>query len=156
MASLRDFVHELRRRHVFRVAVVYLVIAWAMIQVSATTFPMVGVPEWAPTLVLALFIIGFPVALALAWAYDVTPQGVVRAEAGSDTGARAPARARARQVPAAASDRPRSLAVLPFADLSRERDQEYLGDGIAEEILNVLASVASLRVAARTSSFAFK
>lgn len=167
MASLRDFVHELRRRHVFRVAVVYLVVAWAMIQVSATTFPMVGLPAWAPTLVLALFVIGFPVVLALAWAYDVTPQGVVRTDtgaepAGSETSARASARAPARQVPAPGTPRPslpgnpRSLAVLPFADLSRERDQEYLGDGIAEEILNVLASVESLRVAARTSSFAFK
>lgn len=165
--SFNAFLAELRRRHVVRVAVVYLIAAWVLIQVSATTFPMMGLPDWAPRLVLALLALGFPFALGLAWAYDVTPAGVVRTDAPGDAtsaepsppattgaGAGAPVATSAREYAAATGLR--SLAVLPFADLSRERDQEYLGDGIAEEILNVLAAVPNLRVAARTSAFAFK
>ena len=157
------FLAELRRRHVLRVGAVYLVVAWAMIEVSATTFPMMGLPEWAPTLVFALLAVGFPLALALTWAFDITPHGIVR------TRGSLRAEAAARRLDELAAKRPaehpaqhpaeppsRSLAVLAFTDLSRERDQDYLADGIAEEILNVLASLEDLRVAARTSSFAFK
>ncbi|HUF12618.1 MAG TPA: tetratricopeptide repeat protein [Longimicrobiales bacterium] len=178
-SPLRRFLIDLRGRHVFRVAAIYLVVAWLMIEVAATVFPMMGLPDWAPALVFALFAIGLPVALAIAWVYDMTPQGVVRASPRIDgqatTPAPAPARSDVTPAPApapapapvnadsharrdtsVATAPVRSLAVLPFADLSRERDQEYLGDGIAEEILNVLAQVAELRVAARTSAFAFK
>lgn len=141
---------DLQRRRVIRVAALYLVTAWVVVEVAATTFPMMGLPGWAPTLVLALLGVGFPVALALAWAYDVGPDGIRRTEA-------QPARSSV-DAPAATrgEEPPRSIAVLPFIDLSRERDQEYLSDGIAEEILNVLAQVEGLRVASRTSAFAFK
>ena len=157
---MRRFLAELRRRHVLRVGAVYLVVAWAMIEVSATTFPMMSLPDWAPTLVFALLATALPVVLTLTWFYDVTPHGIVRTR-GS---ARAEAAARRLEETAgqahaqrqAQGDDTRSLAVLAFADLSRERDQDYLADGIAEEILNVLASLEDLRVAARTSSFAFK
>lgn len=166
--SLRSLLGDLRSRHVFRVAAIYLIAAWLAIEVSSTVFPMMGLPPWAPTLVFGLLAAGFPVALGLAWAYDVTPRGVVRAGAApaadsqattgqpSDLKADAHPRTSKRAGATTAPSEPRSLAVLPFADLSRDRDQEYLGDGIAEEILNVLAQIEELRVAARTSSFAFK
>ena len=155
---MRRFIAELRRRHVLRVAAVYLVAAWAMIEVSATTFPMLNLPDWSPTLVLALLAVGFPIVVALTWAFDITAQGVVRTRrtVRADAAARSIGRAATRRGPAPDPPRPGTLAVLPFADLSQDRDQDYLADGIAEEILNVLASVEQLGVAARTSSFAFK
>lgn len=164
---LQSFLRDLQRRRVIRVAVLYLISAWAMVEVADTVFPMLALPGWAPTLVLALLGVGFPVAVALAWAYDIEPDGIRRTgpaeEAGPNGGTGAgPALATdagpgARPGVAPRSDGPpRSIAILPFADLSRERDQEYLGDGIAEEILNVLAQVEGLRVAGRTSAFAFK
>lgn len=145
-------IRDLRRRRVFRVAALYLITAWLLVEVAATTFPLIGLPDWSATLVLALLAVGFPVALVLAWAYDVGPEGIRRTEPMPEK----PAPAGAEGGPPNGTKAPRSIAVLPFADLSRDRDQEYLGEGIAEEILNVLAQVPDLRVAARTSSFAFK
>lgn len=171
---------DLQRRRVFRVAALYLISAWVMVEVAATVFPMIGLPGWAPSLVLALFAVGFPVAVALTWAYDVGPDGLQRTpgppavavEAPTEEPPEIPGRLpRATTAPVTGTaDAPvegpvegttndgalRSIAVLPFVDLSRDRDQEYLGDGIAEEILNVLAQVEGLQVAARTSAFAFK
>lgn len=170
---------ELRRRRVFRVAAIYAIVGWVVVEVAATTFPHLGLPAWAVTLVIALTILGFPLALVAAWAYDVTPDGVVRTGPPGDAERGAEGRTGHDGGEGSSSDRPmadepapdepqrhkdgvrdagraRSIAVLPFADLSPDRDQEYFADGIAEELLNALAKVGGLRVPARTSCFAFK
>ncbi|HSQ68885.1 MAG TPA: tetratricopeptide repeat protein [Steroidobacteraceae bacterium] len=143
---------ELRRRKVIRVAAVYLVAGWLLIQVADATFDPLQLPDWALKLVIVLVVLGFPFACILAWAFDVTPRGLERT------------------APAAALDSPvgqapvpglpvgtvDSVAILPFLDMSPGRDQEYFCDGIAEEIINTLCCVRELRVASRTSSFQFK
>ena len=180
---------ELKRRNVVRVAIAYAVVAWLSIEVSSTTFPMLNLPEWAATLVTVLLIIGFPVALILAWAFELTPEGlkkekdVDRSESITHVTGRkidfaiigVLAIAVAYFVsekffwsddvlPESRVDAPvtvapeiiKSIAVLPFANMSADPEQEYFGDGIAEEILNGLAQVPGLRVVARTSAFSFK
>ena len=132
---------ELRRRKVFRVAGVYLVAAWLVIQVADAVFEPLGLPAWALKLVIVLAALGFPLAGALAWAFDVTPQGIERT----------PAAARVASMPAG-----QAVAILPFADLSPARDQEYFCDGIAEEIVNALCCVRGLHIASRTSASQFK
>ena len=189
---------ELKRRNVFRVAVLYAVTGWLIAQVADTFFTGLGLPAWTVTFVLALVILGFPVAVILAWMFEATPEGLQR-DRGEDTAPsshasnklnwatlivtglaiallvadrlvpEAPVSANS-AVPSAAIDRDAdpagyesseaaespSIAVLPFADLSPDGDQAYFSEGIAEEILNVLAAVKGLRVASRTSSFVFR
>lgn len=173
----RGWFAELKRRKVFRVAAVYLVAAWLVVQVAGTTFEPMGLPAWTLKLVITLVVLGFPVACALAWAFDVTPRGIERTPAAapptglalahgsgslaqsnatpaSDSpGAAAVATAIGRPAATEAAD---SVAILPFADMSPERDQEYFCDGIAEEIINSLCCIRDLRIASRTSSFQFK
>jgi TolB-like protein/Tfp pilus assembly protein PilF len=146
------FIKELRRRKVIRVAIVYGVVAWLLVQVAQATFEPLNLPRWTLTLVIMLAILGFPISVALAWAFESTPEGVRREKSADDVGARqAPASA------AAVSDHhPPSIAVLPFVDMSPDRDQDYFCEGMAEEILNALTRIEGLRVAARTSSFQFK
>jgi adenylate cyclase len=170
---MRKFLAELRRRNVFKVATLYVVVAWALMQGADVMFPALNLPAWTVTLVAALVIVGFPVALMLAWAYELTSSGVARDRPGVDTDAnteRSPTPQALEQpsthytpiaTPAAAAkpaidDRRRSLAVLPFADLSPGHDHEYFADGLTEELLNALARVAGLRVPSRTSCFAFR
>jgi len=143
MHGARGFIAELQRRKVFRVAVAYGVVAWVMVQVAETVFEPLQLPPWALTLVVVLAILGFPVAVALAWAFEATPGGVRREVA-------APPATVAAEPPGA------SVAVLPFVDMSESQDQGYFCDGVAEEILNSLAQVRGLSVAARTSSFRFR
>ena len=133
---------ELKRRRMFRVIAVYLVVGWLLIQVSDATFGPIGLPDWALKLVIVLVALGFVIACALAWAYDVTDRGIERTVAAS--------------VPVAAAAPEASVAILPFADLSEARDQDYFCDGLAEEILNALTRVNGLRVASRTSSFRYR
>jgi adenylate cyclase len=155
---------ELRRRKVIRVAAVYLVAAWLLIQVADAVFEPMGLPAWSLKLVIVLAALGFPLACVLAWAFDVTPRGIERAETAELSAARAPVERPglptpelpSAAVPAAAAAPSESVAILPFADMSPERDQEYFCDGIAEEIINVLCCIRNLRVASRTSSFQFK
>jgi TolB-like protein/Flp pilus assembly protein TadD len=164
MALLGTFLGELRRRRVMRVAVGYGVVAWLVVQVADAIFAPLGLPGWALTLVVVLAILGFPVSLVLAWAFEVTPGGVRREVAvgkttpqllvaapsvAADPVANATEGAVA-AVPAA------SVAVLPFVDMSESQDQGYFCEGIAEEILNSLSHVRGLSVAARTASFQFK
>ena len=189
--SLRHFFDELKRRHVMRVTGVYLVAAYAVVQGAATVFPLLGFPDGAARAVLIIAIMGLPVAVLLAWVFDITPEGV-RRTAPADPNAPAPSldqqiEAHRRRLAARAvgfvgvgilvalvgfaafnsyADTPgskasgpariESLAVLPFKDLSANRDQEYFTDGVTEELLNRLAGIDSLRVPGRTSSFAFK
>lgn len=151
---MKAFFAELAKRKVIKVGLVYLVAGWVLMQVADVMFPALGLPDWTITLVAALLIIGFPVALILSWAFEITPEGLrkegsepaaepeVAAEPGSELS------------PAPISDK--SVAVLPFVDMSAERDQEYFSDGLTEELLNVLSQVAELKVSSRTSTFAFK
>jgi TolB-like protein len=185
---------ELKRRKVIRVAVVYAATAFAVLQAADIMLPQMGVPEWGLSLVVALVVLGFPLALVLGWALEVTPEGIKRTEAapavdepppsllgkrtvfaavllvvlgvGIGAGwflrpASAPEVAPAAQpVATLATDAPvvteKSIAVLPFADFSPARDQEWFADGLTEEILNALARTPDLLVTARTSSFRYK
>ncbi len=158
-SKLSSWFVELRRRKVIRVAVVYLVAAWLVIQVADTTFEPMGLPAWSLKLVIVLAALGFPLACALAWAFDVTALGIERTPAiaagmaAATTPDPPPAAASlAAPVPAPAE----SVAILPFADMSPAGDQGYFCDGIAEEIIAALCCVRDLRVASRTSSFQFK
>ena len=147
--SIRRGFTEFRRRRVFRAMAVYLVAGWLLIQVADATFGPLGLPDWALKLVIVLVAIGFVIAMALAWTYDVGAGGIARTPAAAPTAPEAPA------MPAAAAPGA-SVAILPFADLSEAKDQDYFCDGLAEEILNALTGVRGLRVASRTSSFRFR
>ena len=116
------YLEELKRRKVFRVAVAYVIGAWVLLQVAQATFQPLNLPAWSITLVLWLLILGFPVAVGLAWALEVTPQGVKRTRPQAKT----PARKTADQL----KEQP-SIAVLPFADMSPEKDQDHFCEGMA-------------------------
>lgn len=143
-AAIRRMFGELRRRRVFRALAVYVVVGWLLIQVGDATFDPMGFPAWAMKLLIVLIGLGFVLALALAWVYDVGEQGIQRT---------APAELVA---PAVAMPPDASVAILPFTDLSEAMDHGYFCDGLAEEILNALTAVNGLRVASRTSSFRFR
>ena len=159
---------ELRRRKVTRVAIAYLLVAWVVVQIAGETFEPLGLPMWSRTLVIVALAIGFPIALALAWAFDVTPRGIERTPAAASPPPPAPEAVQAAGhgmppavsasllPPAAVATTHASVAVLPFVDMSPERDQDHFCDGIAEEIINSLCCVRGLKVAARTSAFQYK
>jgi TolB-like protein/tetratricopeptide (TPR) repeat protein len=144
----KKFFAELKRRKVYTVAVTYAVVGWLLIQVVTQVFPPFEIPNWAERLVILAIIAGFPIALALGWLFDFTRHGIVRTED-------LPSTATADVLPSASSTE-KSIAVLPFADLSPGKDHDYLSDGIAEEILTALSKIDNLRVAARRSSFWYK
>ena len=155
---------ELRRRRVVRVAIVYAVAGWLVIQVAATVLPSLHTPDWTVTLVVVLVVLGFVIVVAMAWMFDAGPKGLERtaplaAEPPPPTPMPAPV---AEPVPASAtpttpaSDGRRTIAVLPFVNMSGDTENEYFSDGIAEEILNLLTQLPQLKVASRTSSFAYK
>ncbi|MFQ5530173.1 MAG: tetratricopeptide repeat protein, partial [Gemmatimonadota bacterium] len=198
MRSYQQLFAELKRRKVFKVAAVYGIVAFGLIQVADPLAGALLLPDTFLTYVVAILLLGFPLALVLAWAFEVTPEGVRRTEVagageiagivalpasqrwpaglmalvgvgalvagawwvGTRTGPAPPAvadSAEPRLVLTDLADDPRpSIAVLPFADMSPEGDQEYFSDGMTEEILNVLAKLPELRVTARTSTFALK
>jgi len=173
-----DFFAELKRRNVYKVAIAYAVVGWAIAEGVSQVFPVFDIPNWAARLIILLIVIGFPFALIIAWAFEITPEGIKRTEIADAE--HLPRRTRKRpwiyvvvigalvaigllffgrylssrqggtEIPA------KSIAVLPFVDLSQAHDQEYFCDGISEEILDALAKVEGLRVVARTSSFSFK
>ena len=180
---------EIKRRNVVRVAVAYAVVAWILIEVSSTTFPMLKLPEWAATFVTVLLMIGFPVAVIFAWAFELTPEGlkkekdVDRSESITHLTGRkldfaiigvlavavvyfvseklfwtddVVTESQVETSSAAIEEISRSIAVLPFVNMSGDADQEYFSDGITEEILNALAGIPELAVTSRTSAFAFK
>ena len=153
---MKALLTKLRKRKVIKVGLAYLVVAWLLMQVVDVMFPALSLPDWSITLVAAMPILGFPVALILSWAYEITPEGVRRetdletAKEAADSIPSLPAVA----APSAAGEK--SVAVLPFVDMSAEGDQEYFSDGLTEELMNALAQVPELKVSSRTSSFAFK
>ena len=183
---------ELKRRNVIRVAVLYLVSSWVLLQLTDVLSSLLNVPESVGSIVVLLLILGFIPVVIFAWVYEMTPEGVKRQEdidrsqsITAQTGKRINSliivllvvaitvvvldRMLPTSVPVAtpvvteassATESPgvpaKSIAVLPFADLSPDGDQEYFSDGIAEEILNVLVRIEDLKVASRTTSWGFK
>ena len=176
----RNFFSELKRRNVYKVAIAYVVAGWALSQGIAQVFPVFDVPNWVIRLVVTLIIIGLPIALVLAWMFELTPQGIKRAE----TADAMPAATRkkkhvwiyvvvigvllsiglfllgrysAANKTASPSGIPdKSIAVLPFDNLSRDPDNAYFAEGVQDEILTRLAKVADLKVISRTSTQHFK
>ena len=173
------FFEELKQRSVVRVAVMYAASTFVILQLADVTFPVFEVPDWSYRLVIWLLALGFPLALVLAWIFDITPDGIVRT---SDLDPGELGRLRrsrkfylvaigllvlalglslieregpAKQPVVAQSDA-RSVAVLPFANMSADPDNDYFADGMAEEILNMLAKIPDLRVSARTASFRYR
>ncbi|HYR23122.1 MAG TPA: hypothetical protein VEP30_09405 [Chthoniobacterales bacterium] len=143
---MNRFFAELKRRKVYRVAILYVVAGWALAQGIAQVFPVFDIPNWIVRLIVLLIVLGFPVALVLSWFFDFTRYGIVRTPDLKD---------KIDIVPAIGSNE-RSIAVLPFTDLSPGEERDYFGEGIAEEIQTALAKIEGLRVAARRSSFWFK
>ncbi len=174
------FLAELKRRHVFRIAAVYGGVGFVIMQAADVFIPALHLPPWIMSAVAFLVILGFPVAILIAWAFELTPEGLKKTEdASSDELDAIAAQSVGRRWPIGlaalagviliglsawwlATGRIRgtgtydSIAVLPFANLSDNEELEYFSDGLSEELLNALAGVEDLRVAARTSSFAFK
>jgi serine/threonine-protein kinase len=144
----KKFFAELKRRRVYSVAVTYAIVGWLLIQVVTQVFPPFEIPNWSERLAIVAIVFGFPIALILAWIYDFTSHGIVRTSE-----AEPKVRTEVAEPPGATE---RSIAVLPFNDLSPAKDHDYFSDGIAEELLGALAKVDGLRVAARRSSFWFK
>jgi len=146
--NAETFFAELKRRKVYSVAIAYVVAGWALAQGIAQVLPVFDIPNWVVRLLVVLIVLGFPVALTVSWFFDFTRYGIVR------TPDRAP-QSRIDAVDPSISPE-KSIAVLPFKDLSAGPERDYLGEGIAEEILTALSKVDNLRVAARRSSFWFK
>src|SRR5881275_82760 len=144
--NLKKFFAELKRRKVYTVAIAYVVGGWALAQGISQLLPVFDIPIWVVRLVVLLIVLGFPVALVLSWFFDFTRYGIVRTPDLKD---------KIDILPAATSNE-RSIAVLPFTDLSPGEARDYFGEGIAEEIQTALAKTEGLRVAARRSSFWFK
>ena len=184
MSQKPSFFAELKRRNVYKVAVAYAVVAWILVQVATQVFPFLEIPNWVVRLVIALVVIGFPIALVIAWAFELTPEGIKRTEdvdlAASPRQPRKHAwiffvivgaafsiglffigrytgRNTASTASAARNELPaKSIAVLPFDNLSRDPDNAYFAEGVQDEILTRLAKVADLKVIARTSTQKFK
>ncbi len=173
---MNDFFGELKRRNVYKVAVAYIVAGWALSQGIAQVLPVFDVPTWIIRLFVVLIVIGFPIALAFAWAYEITPEGVKRAEDVDVTKPHmvhgpwlyivlvgvavsislfflgrytAPNRI-------ASGDENKSIAVLPFATLSDDRNDAYFADGVQDQILTNLARVSDLKVISHTSVRQYK
>lgn len=151
--NAKTFFAELKRRRVYSVAVAYLVGGWALAQGIAQVLPVFDTPNWVVRLTVLVIVLGFPVALVLSWFFDLTRYGIVRTPdlhtRSTDIVPSAPPSNRV-------DSGEKSIAVLPFNDLSPAKDHAYFGEGIAEELLGALAKVDGLRVAARRSSFWFK
>lgn len=181
----KNFFAELKRRNVYKVAVAYAVVGWLIIQIATATFPVLQIPGWAIRLVVVLVLLGFPLALVLAWAFELTPEGIRRS---TDSAHPAPRPLRAASIVlllgAAAiatwlfTGRPfpfrqaghfngtaqgqnvgaaaKSIAVLPFASLSEDKANAYFAEGIQDEILTRLAKIRDLKVISRTSTLRYK
>ncbi len=145
--SKKSLLGQFYRRKVMRVGLAYILVGWLLMQIGEVTFEALTLPPWALTFLIAIIVLGFPIALILAWAYEVTPEGIVKDPA--DTAVKTNSGHVGLN-----PDAP-SVAVLPFDDMSEHGDQSYFCEGIAEEILNSLCKVAGLRVASRVASFRF-
>jgi TolB-like protein/Flp pilus assembly protein TadD len=205
---LENILHQLRQRQIFKVATIYAVSAWPLIQIADLSVPALGLPDSVMTMLLQVFVAGFPITLIFAWLFNFTPDGIVRASSDSHSDDNQPINLKATiavvgsllmvttvllasqyffddnnspmtvdpdsAISALASpvpptieaerktendrlnDKKESIAILPFVAFSSDPEDEYFADGMVEELLNLLAKIPDLQVAARTSSFAFK
>ena len=175
----KNFFAELKRRNVYKVAIAYAVVAWLLMQVATQVFPFLEIPNWAIRLVIMLIVIGFPIALVIAWAFELTPEGLKRTEF-ADELPKKKLRNRAwiyvvivagaisvslfffgRYTAISTQSKPievpaKSLAVLPFANLSGNPDNAYFAAGIQDEIITRLAKITELKVISCTSTQRFK
>ena len=175
----RSFFAELKRRNVYKVAVAYAVVGWLLVQVATQVFPFFEIPNWAVRLVVLAIVVGFPIALVIAWAFELTPEGLKRTE-DADRAAQPPRRSYTwiyvvivsallsvglfmlgrygfrQTISPSTESETKSIAVLPFVNMSSDKEQDYFSDGLSEELLNELAQIPQLRVIARTSSFSFR
>lgn len=179
--NLKKFIAELKRRNVFKVATAYAIVGWLIIQIVTAIDEPLSLPDWFDTTIIILVFIGFPIALVIAWAFELTPDGVKKStevdniqSVTASTGKKlnrliigvlalavvfllinrvfyAESTSNEDEISEMAS-----IAVLPFADMSPKSDQEYFSDGLSEELLNVLAKENNMKVAGRTSSFRYK
>jgi len=177
--NARNFPAELKRRNVYKVAVAYAVVGWLVIQVSSTVLPTFHAPEWVVQTLVVLVAIGFPIALVIAWAFELTPEGLKRAEDVDLAMKRRPkshawiyvvavgavlsiglfmlGRYGFREKNSSTVELPaKSIAVLPFDNLSEDKSNAYFAEGVQDEILTRLAKVADLKVISRTSTQHFK
>jgi TolB-like protein/Tfp pilus assembly protein PilF len=178
----KNFFAELKRRNVYKVAVAYAVVGWVIAQIATQIFPFLEIPNWVVRLVIVLIAIGFPIALVIAWAFEATPEGIKRTEdVDLAAAAKQPKKhtwiyvvaigaafsiglffvgrytaGTPRQSEAATGLPAKSIAVLPFDNLSRDPDNAFFAEGVQDEILTRLAKVADLKVIARTSTKKFK
>jgi TolB-like protein/cytochrome c-type biogenesis protein CcmH/NrfG len=186
-----NFFAELKRRNVYKVAVAYAVVGWLVVQISSTVLPTFHAPEWVVQTLIVLVALGFPIALVIAWAFELTPEGIKRTEdvdrpaaarqprkytwifvvivgaalsvglffVGRYSGGNTPTarpNAGAAHTEAATTIPQKSIAVLPFENLSDDKNAAYFADGIQDEILTKLASIADLKVISRTSTAKYK
>ncbi len=171
--NLPNFFAELKRRNVYRVAIAYAVVAWLLMQIASQIFPFFDIPNWAVRLVVLLLILGFPVALIVAWAFELTPEGIKPTDE-IEPGRRSRNRAwiyvvviagaisvslfflgrytAPTKLSGSTNGAAKSIAVLPFENLSEDKANAYFADGIQEEILTRLAKIADLKVISRTST----
>ena len=180
--NARNFFTELKRRNVSKVAVAYAVVGWLLIQIATQVFPFLEIPNWAIRLVILLTALGFPVALIIAWAFELTPEGIKRTEAADAAGQRSrggiwiavvvvaailslglfflgrytAGNATPRLHEAATVIPHKSIAVLPLLNESGDPKDEYFSDGLSEELIAALAQISGLKVIGRSSSFRFK
>src|SRR5438874_8628739 len=164
-----NFFAELKRRNVYKVAVAYAIVGWLLVQVATQVFPFLEIPNWVVRLVIALVAIGFPIALVIAWAFEATPEGIKRTEdvdlapsvrqprkhtwifvviigAALSVGLFFIGRYTGRNTASPSELPAKSIAVLPFDNLSRDPDNAFFAEGVQDEILTRLAKVADLKV----------
>jgi TolB-like protein/Flp pilus assembly protein TadD len=175
----KNFFAELKRRNVYKVAIAYAVVAWLLMQVASQIFPFFEIPNWAVRLVVLLLVIGFPVALILAWAFELTPEGLKRTEdvdlsksTTRKTGRKLDffiiavlllviailvfQRLHRNVSPAVSSALEKSIAVLPFENFSEDKTFAFFADGVQDEILTDLAKITDLKVISRTSVMRYR
>ncbi len=153
-----SFWEEVKRRKVVRVAVVYSVAAWLLVEIVVTVEAPLNLPGWMDTFVIVLVGVGFPLALILSWAYDLTPTGIERTKhlESSDEISQESTSAVSQEQESPLNVLPYSLAVLPFANMSDDPEQEYFSDGLTEDIITDLSLIPGLFVIARNSTFTYK
>jgi TolB-like protein/Flp pilus assembly protein TadD len=176
--GLRGFFTELKRRSVYKVGIAYAVVGWLLIQIATQVFPFFEIPNWGVRLMVLIIALGFPIALILAWAFELTPEGIKRTEAADAAGKHSRGGAwiyivligaalsiglfflgrytASRKQTESAELSAKSIAVLPFENLSRDPDNAYFADGIQDEILARLSKIADLKVISRTSTQKYK
>lgn len=183
--KIDNFFSELKRRNVYKVAVAYAIVGWLSIQIATQVFPFLEIPNWIVRLVIVAVAIGFPIALVIAWAFELTPEGLKRTEDADLSGKRVPKKhawvyvvvigavisialfflgrytagsreSNESERRSAASLPQKSIAVLPLLNESGDPRDEYFSDGLSEELIAALAQISGLKVIGRSSSFRFK